>query len=257
MGQYGQTDEGQTRDIFPSTPWSLIQGAKASKGGDGVLMGLLLAAYWKPVYYYLLRRGRDREEAKDLTQDFFHEVVLRRRLVARAQKDKGPFRCLLFHALNQYLINHDRDQRARKRIPRDHLVPLDSADPPSVPPSSVEAPAEDSDREAWLSALLERVIAEVKAACRQRGLGTHWALFHERVLGPIWHGNAPRSLAELCEAHSINDVKKAANMIVTVKRRFRATLLEHIRNTVVSDDPTDEEFGCMLRFLRECAHRHQ
>jgi DNA-directed RNA polymerase specialized sigma24 family protein len=39
-------------------------------GGEGRLE-TLCSVYWNPVYFYLRRRGRDPEDARDLTQGFF------------------------------------------------------------------------------------------------------------------------------------------------------------------------------------------
>lgn len=255
MGCHDQTDMRGTRGAFLTTHWSLIEDMKARPDREGALIGLLLQSYWKPVYCYLRRKGRDNEEAKDLTQDFFHEVVLSRHLVGRADQDKGRFRSFLLYALNQYLVNRDRDARAQKRIPRDKLVSLDMAEMPVLPESLVEASAEDSYQYAWLSILLEHVVSQVKAACGQEGMETHWALFQDRVLGPILADSKPRALTELCETYGIEDTKKASNMIVTVKRRFRSVLVEHIRNTVVSDEQVGEELSYLLRFLPGSAQR--
>jgi RNA polymerase sigma-70 factor (ECF subfamily) len=250
-----QTDMGGTRGTFLTTHWSLIEDVKAGSDKDGALIELLLHIYWKPIYCYLRHKGYDNEQAKDLTQDFFHEVVLNRNLIGRADKDKGRFRSFLLYAINQYLINRERDQRAKKRIPREKLASLDIAEPPDLPQSFAKATAEDSYHYAWLSALLERVTAEVKTAFQEQGMDTHWALFHERVLQSILSNSDPVSLMQLCENHGIGDTKKASNMIVTVKRRFRKVLMELVRNTVVSEEQAREELEFLLQFFPENAQR--
>lgn len=250
-----QTDMGGTRGAFLTTHWSLIENLKDGADKDGTLIGLLLRTYWKPVYCYLRHKGYDNEQAKDLTQDFFHEVVLNRHLVGRADKDKGRFRSFLLYALNQYLINRDRDQRAQKRIPREKLASLDMVELPNLPQSFSKATAEDSYHYAWLSALLERATVEVKTTCQKQGMEVHWALFHARILQPILGHSDPATLSQLCENYGIEDTKKASNMIVTVKRRFRSVLMELVRNTVVSEEQAHEEFQYLLKFLPENAQR--
>ena len=74
------------------------------------------------MYCYLRRKNYDNERAKDLTQGFFHEVVLNRALIERADQAKGRFRSFLLHALNEYLIDEQRKETAQKRIPKDKLV---------------------------------------------------------------------------------------------------------------------------------------
>ena len=100
---------------------------------DRALIDLLLKLYWKPVYCFLRRKGYDNESAKDLTQDFFHEVVLGRDLIQRADPSKGRFRSFLLTALKRYLINAAEARRAQKRIPSEKLVSLNGIDPAEIP----------------------------------------------------------------------------------------------------------------------------
>ena len=81
MGYRDRTDIGGEREVFLTTHWSLIEGIQKQQDPGQALIGLLLRRYWKPVYCYLHRTGYDNEQAKDLTQGFFHEVVLSRHLI--------------------------------------------------------------------------------------------------------------------------------------------------------------------------------
>ena len=76
-----QTDMGGPGEAFLTTHWSLIGDVANDRDKDRALIALLIQRYWKPVYCYLRHKGRQNEEAKDLTQDFFHEIVLNRRLL--------------------------------------------------------------------------------------------------------------------------------------------------------------------------------
>ena len=74
---------GGVEKVFLTTHWSLIEDRGTDTGDDDrrdAFVELLLKRYWKPVYCYLRRRGFQNEEAKDLTQGFFQEVVLGRNL---------------------------------------------------------------------------------------------------------------------------------------------------------------------------------
>ena len=188
MGNPDHTEMGGTQEAFLTTHWSLIDDIKARPEQNTALIGLLLETYWKPVYCYLRRRGYHNEQAKDLTQDFFHEVVLNRQLLSRADQAKGRFRSYLLHALKQYVINKERDERAQKRIPRDKMISLDAVDVPALPQEFDLATADDSFHYAWLSTLLERVVADVKNACREQDMDIHWRLFNARVVKPLLEG---------------------------------------------------------------------
>jgi hypothetical protein len=246
---HDQTDMGGAGEVFLTTHWSLIEDIKSKDDKNEALMNLLLKKYWKPVYCYLRHKGYDNEQAKDLTQGFFYEVVLNRNLVQRADECKGRFRSFLLHALNQYLINIKTAQTAAKRIPLEKLVQIEMIDPAELPPAVSNLNAEDAYNYAWLSALLDDILSEVEAKCRQDGMETHWNVFHDRVVQSILENVDPPSLAEICKKYGIEDEKKASNMNITVKRRFQAALRDYIRNTVTSESQMNEELEEIMRFF--------
>ena len=248
-----RTSMGGAHRAFLTTHWSLIDHIQAGEDRDRALINLLLERYWKPVYCYLRRKGYDNEAAKDLAQGFFHEVVLNRQLVLRADPSKGRFRSFLLHALNQYVINQKAKETARMRIPPDKTVSLECIDLSELPQDMAELEPDASYNYAWVSALLDRVLAAVKKDCCDEGLETHWEVFRARVVQPILDGTAAPTLGQVCAEMGIEDARHASNMIITVKRRFRQTLRRQIRTTVVSDDDVDEELEEIVRFLPEGA----
>ncbi len=144
MRDHDMTSMGGQENASLTTHWSLIEEVKTDQDKDRALIGLLLQRYWKPVYCYVRRKGFANEQAKDLTQGFFHEVVLNRHLIGRADRSKGRFRSLILHALNQYIVDEGRKESALKRIPKDKLVSLDVADPSQLPQMISELDAEQS-----------------------------------------------------------------------------------------------------------------
>jgi hypothetical protein len=247
------TEMGGSREAFLTTHWSLIEGIQSNPDPDTTQIGTLLEAYWKPVYCFLRRKGCDNEKAKDTTQDFFHEVVLNRRLIERADPDKGRFRSILLHALKQYLINRERDAQAQKRIPRGRLISMDTMDLATIPQEMIQSSAEDIFHYAWLTSLMERVVVMVRENCLKQDLGVHWNLFNERVLQPLLAGTTAPELAGLCRKYGVEDIKKGSNMMMTAKRRFRSTLIEQIRNTVASEALAAEEMEELMHFVQKNA----
>jgi RNA polymerase sigma-70 factor (ECF subfamily) len=216
-----------------------------------------LERYWKPVYCYLRRKGYSNEEAKDLTQAFFHEIVLNRRLVERADPVKGRFRSFLLHALDQFLIDQKRRESAQKRIPKDKLVPLDISYPPELPEMVLERSAEDCFAYAWKSELLDRTLRQVQADCRQQGLETHWRLFHDKVLEPTLGNQESQPMKAIAARYGIESESTAFNMLLTVKRRFRTTLRMNLRSTVLADGDIDDEWQEILSLVGECEQKRQ
>lgn len=248
------TDMGSVGEAFLTTHWSLIRDISSKKEyKDRALIGLLLKRYWKPVYCYLRRKGYGNEEAKDLTQGFFHEVVLSRKLVEKADKSKGRFRSFLLIALDRYLINIHHEQAAQKRIPKEKIIPLDIVEPPELPQTITKLNAEDAFNYAWVSSLLEEVLEQVEARCHEDGKTVHWKVFNDKVLQPIVERTDSPSMKEMCDRNGIEDESKASNMIVTVKRRFQTALKNWLRNSVMSESEIDKEFAELKKFFPKIA----
>ena len=251
------TDIGGAEGAFLTTHWSIVEGIASADGDHSrALIESLLNHYWKPVYCYLRRKGHTNEQAKDLTQGFFHEVVLERHLVEKADPEKGRFRSFLLMALNRYLANvRKRDERQR-RTPRGKLVPLHMVEPPELSQMAAQANPDDCFNYAWVSSLLERVLEEVERDCHREGKAVHWHLFYDRVLAPIMDRTDALSLKEICTKYGIEDEPKASNMIVTVKRRFQRLLREHLRKSVMSDDLLADELEEIKRFFPKIAQEN-
>lgn len=238
---------------FHTTRWTEIFEARSAdesrRTAGQAALDALVGRYWKPVYYYLRCKGYAREGAKDLTQGFFHEVVLGRGLIQKADRARGRFRTFLLKALDRYVANVQRDEKRKRRTPEGGLVSLEDVDWLRVPePVHYASPVEAFDY-AWASALLDQVLAEVAGKCRETGTVTHWELFRARVLAPIMDNAEPPSLAHLCEKHSIPKRAKASHMILTVKRRFQSVLRRHVRQFVETDAEVDEEIDHVLKIF--------
>jgi RNA polymerase sigma-70 factor (ECF subfamily) len=257
MSRKGYTSIGGDQRDFQTTHWTAIEQVRVGGSAHAqMLIGELLRAYWKPVYCYLRHRGLGNEEAKDLTQDFFQEVVLGRELVRLADRTKGRFRTLLLRALDRYLVSVHRKRTARKRIPPEKLFPLADEQLRELPAQIDPLSSEDAFNYAWVSGLLDRMLADVKEQCLRHGMAVHWDLFRDRVLRPIIEDRAPPSLAQLCTTYGIEEATRASNMIFAVKRRFQSALKRHLRQSVARDTDVEEEIHELSHFL-DCRRQYR
>ncbi len=248
------TDMGGTGGAFLTTHWSLIEEAGSSdEENNQALVSLLLNRYWKPVYCYLRRKGYNNEQAKDLTQGFFHEVVLGQHLIEKADAVKGRFRSLLLIALNRYLGDVRERETAQKRVPKGHFVSIDGVAPPEIPQSIARSAPERTFHYAWVSALLEQVLEKVERECREDGKDVHWGIFCDRVLQPIMDRKDPPALKGIVAKYGISDESKASNMIVTVKRRLQGALRQYLRESVTSDEYVKGELEQIRQFFPKIA----
>ena len=248
-------DDGMNA-AFRTTHWSQILAAQSQDEPQrtAALEGIL-ATYWKPVYCYLRCKGHAHERAKDLTQGFFIDVVLGRRLVQQADRARGRFRTFLLRALDRYLASVHRAEKAKHRMPEGGLLNLECVDSLDVPqPIHYTTPVEVFDY-AWASALLDEVVTRVAHECQETGKAIHWQIFHARILQPIMDGSEPPSLASVCATYDIPNKAKAFNMIITVKRRFQAALRRRVRQFVDSDAEVDLEIHHLMNIFRRAGAR--
>ena len=222
------TDIGGEGQTFLTTHWSLIESIRSEADSSHALINSLL-------------------------KDYFHEIVLGNELVQQADQRKGRFRSFLLTALRRYLINVKHKETARKRVPKGKLIALDVVDPDALAAASEDMSPDESFNCAWVSSLLEPVFEEVESSCDQDGKTVYWKVFEERLLQPIMNQADPPSVKEICGKYGIPDGHKLANMIITTKRRIRATLEKHIRKIVTSPEEVSDELQEMARFFPEMA----
>jgi len=244
------TSMGGTGGSFQTTHWTAIERIGLNDDiRNRALLGDLLRTYWKPVYCYLRHKEFDNEKAKDLTQDFFQEVVLGRELIQLADRTKGRFRTLLLRALDRYLVSVHRKETAGKRMPQERLISLEESGLSELPETVVNLRPEEVFHYTWVCELLDRMIGEVETECRQRGMGIHWDMFYDRVLRPIITCTEPPLLEEICHKYEIDAKARASSMIFTVKRRFRAAMKRLLRQSVASEAQINEEMLELMKFL--------
>jgi hypothetical protein len=118
-----------------------------------------------------------------------------------------------------------------------------------LPQTATNLSPEDCFNYIWKSALLDQTLSQVEAKCLQEGMETHWYAFRDRIVEPTLKGFEPSSLKEICNKYGIKDESTASNMVITVKRRFQATLKKNLRSTVISEDQINEELKEILELF--------
>jgi RNA polymerase sigma-70 factor (ECF subfamily) len=235
---------------FPTTNWTdILDVGLGDEARRQAALEKLSVTYWRPVYYYLRCKGHDHEEAKDLTQGFFHEVVVGRHLVQQARREKGRFRTFLLTALERYAVSAHRAATAKQRLPEGGLLRLEEIDSLKDEHLFRYPTPSDAFDYGWALALLDQVIAQVAEECHERGKDVHWEVFQAKVLQPILTNVERPSLVLLCEKYGIRNNITASNMIVTVKRRFQSVLRRHVRYFVSSESEVDDEIRHFMRIL--------
>ena len=97
--------EGWSSRSLGTTDWSVVlaAGSQPSVAAEEALT-YLLRTYWYPLYVFVRRRGYSPEDAQDLIQGFFVELIAKDRL-HQANRERGRFRSFLLTSLNHFLAN--------------------------------------------------------------------------------------------------------------------------------------------------------
>ena len=100
---------------FPSTRWTLVRSVQKGGGVEASqALEQLCRSYWYPIYAYARRRGLSAEDAEDITQAFFQNLVTCQAL-QDARQEKGRLRGFMLGLLKRVMAKQHRHDTATKR----------------------------------------------------------------------------------------------------------------------------------------------
>ena len=238
-GKNGHEGPGRPRE-FVTTRLSLILSA-ARFGSEEQrarnALAELCRTYWRPIFLFVRGRGYSIEDAQDLTQDFF-VTMLKNDWLQHADHERGRFRSLLLRSLQNFLINADEKNHARKRGGDVKFISWDDwmAETPSqlsIPAQALKSlPSERLFDLAWATTVVEHALQRLREECESKGklwlfqaLSSH--LTDERDELSYANLSGELGMAETA-------VKKQLH---NMRQRYRSLLRDEVSQTV--EDPAD------------------
>jgi DNA-directed RNA polymerase specialized sigma24 family protein len=148
---------------FTTTHWSVVLEAQGESPAAQEALEKLCRTYWRPIFAFARRQGLRPDEAEDMTQGFFAELLERGSLSA-VRKEKGRLRSFLLGGLKYFLANEGRRAMAIKRGKRQWLIPLDElhADDRMQIEAADPMTAEMIYERRWALTVLDRVLSRLK-----------------------------------------------------------------------------------------------
>ncbi|MBL9133203.1 MAG: sigma-70 family RNA polymerase sigma factor, partial [Verrucomicrobiaceae bacterium] len=204
----------------------------------------LCEAYWRPIYAEIRRRGHTPADAQDLTQEFMARL-LRQNSFGRAEESKGRFRSYLLGALDYFLANHLRDQRAQKRGGGMEIVSLDAEEAESwfaLLPADGATPAEAFDH-GWTMLLMDRALAALEAEYGERGQATVFGMLKPFLATDAGVDGYAETAAQA--GMTENSFRVAVHRL---RKRFRQCVREQVEVTVADPADTDAEMRHLFGF---------
>jgi DNA-directed RNA polymerase specialized sigma24 family protein len=231
---------------FAKTRWSIVISAgRASSPNSRRALESLCETYWYPLYAYVRRRIPDVNEAQDLTQDFFAEL-LEKNFVGSATPERGRFRAFLLTAFKHFLSKEWDKARAQKRGGGRPPIALDfdSADSRiNIEPSSGLAADQLYDRQ-WAVTLLGQILNRLESEFDRQGKAKHFEELKGFIIGD--HGGT--TYADI--ATRLNMTEAAAKMAGSrMRRRYRVLLRDEIVQTVAGPEEVDDEIRNLFSTL--------
>jgi RNA polymerase sigma factor (sigma-70 family) len=231
---------------FVTTHWSVVLTAGRSDTTRArAALEQLCRNYWPPLYAYVRRAGHPREEAQDLTQEFFARL-LADNSVARADPARGRFRSFLLGALKHFLAHEWEKALAQKRGGGAQTIPLavDTAETRCAQPV---APGDTPDRafdRHWALALLGVVLGRLRGEYRDAGREDLFLGLKDTLSG----GRAEIPYRELGGRLGMSEgaIKVAAHRL---RQRYRELLREEIANTVAGPGEIEQELRQLFAAL--------
>jgi DNA-directed RNA polymerase specialized sigma24 family protein len=242
MSESGPESEATGPRVFATTHWSVVLAAGETESAPAQrALETLCRAYWYPIYVYVRRKGHGPDEAQDLTQEFFAQLIAKEHL-RLAAREKGRFRTFLLAMLDYFLAREWSRAHRQKRGGQFVFISLDQQTPEEryrLEPVDNDTPEKKFLRH-WALTVLEQAMDALEHECSGNGKG---ALFSE-VKELLSKEREGATYAEI--GRRLNMGEGATRMAVhRLRRRYGELLRNEIAQTVSGPEEVDEE----MRFL--------
>ena len=232
---------------FTTTHWSVVVAAGQSDAPQATeALEKLCRAYWYPLYAYVRRRGYGAEDAQDLTQEFFVQL-LRKNYPARADRTKGKFRTFLLHSLSQFLVDQRERASALKRGGQQVFISLDADSPEER--YRLEIPdaltPEKLFERRWAQTILDRALVRLRGEFVEKGQEAAYQVLQAFEPGE----QSPLSYADAAARLGVSESAVKA-MIHRLRRRHGELVRDEIAHTVSTVSEIDEELRHLVAVLR-------
>jgi len=232
-------------DRFPPTRRSVVEAVRSIDAEEReCALEALCAAYWKPVYKYVRWRwNRPANDAQDLTQGFFAEL-LERELLVNFDSKKSRLRTYLRLCVDSFVINEDKAGRRQKRggsIPHvalDFTAAEEELGATAIDPARIASPEslEQFFEKEWIRSLFALAVDDLRKLCEERDRTRTYRLFESYDL----EGNEKSSYEQLSQDYGIS-VTDVTNALAWARREFRRLALEQLRELCGSEEEFQRE----------------
>ena len=223
---------------FITTRWSLVQNARSGDAKESErALAELCQLYWYPLYAFARARVSSPEDAEDLIQGFF-EQVLRLDTFSRADADRGKLRTFLLGALKKYLSNQHAKKNTAKRGSGVSIISLDkewAENQMKLEPADPRADPGALFERRWAMTLLKTSLDILADEYRKRGAEDKF-----EVLEPFLLWDREDDYQAVADALAIS--QGAAKVAVfRLRKRYREIARKELAETLREGENVDQE----------------
>lgn len=231
---------------FGTTHWSVVLAAREGDSPQAnAALEALCRTYWFPLYAFVRRRGFSAEDAEDLTQEFFAQL-LRRDFLRAVGREKGRFRSLLLVALRNFLATEWRRGQTAKRGGGHRFVSWEemrAEEKFALEPVSEVTP-EDLYEQRWALVVVEQALQRLRQEFLAAGKAGHFETLK------AWLSNEGSRADYTAVAAQWGVSAGAVGVAVhRFRRRFAELLRSVVAHTVAGPDEVEDEVRLLGRAL--------
>ena len=235
-------------DVFQTTQWSVVLlSAQSQAPGSQEALAELCRVYWYPLYGFIRRRGHNPEEARDLTQGFFLDL-LEGKALTRVDPQKGKFRSFLLASLQRFLASESAREHRLKRGGYVEFVSIDVQDAESCYRlESVDTLTPEKIFDArWAMALLNRAMGRLEERYGAQGKA---AMFETlKIFLDVPNRKEPPPYEQVAEVLQVR-VGNVKALIHRLRKQYTSFVREEITRTVSDAAGIDEEINALCEAL--------
>jgi RNA polymerase sigma-70 factor (ECF subfamily) len=231
---------------FATTSWTQVLAARESPSSESrQALEVLCEAYWYPLYAFVRRQGHDPEEARDLTQSYFAQL-LEKGYLEDFDPALGRFRVFLKTSVKNFLSKERDKARAWKRGGHAQFVSLTADDIEGryrYEPVDRLTPEEIFERR-WALTLLERALAKLRREFEIEGRGKDF----DKLKGFLTSADVKVPYRDV--AQELGSTESAVRTSVhRLRQRFGKLLRQEIAETVSGADEVEDEMRHLLHVI--------
>jgi len=233
---------------FATTHWSLVVAAKpgeASETRAREALEELCRAYWYPLYAFVRYRGYSSDDAQDLTQTFFAQIIETGGF-ASADPERGRFRSYLLGVMKHFLANEWHRAQTQKRGGQVQFIEWDALNPEARYAGTSrqsDNPEHLFDRE-WALQTIAGALQSLRDEMVKAGKSEQFD-----ALKACLTGEDEITRQEMAARLDMTDgaVRVAVHRL---RRRYRELLRAAVAETVSNEADLDDEMRYLVAVLR-------